>query len=141
MKRHIQTLNEMASRLRSAGRYDNALADRVILLVSELEDKKDDGFTPPILPKDGYASTKKQLAAVTAYRSGVCPADIASCLTMATLIYKWQKMDVRPPQVRLGSGGFVVAEWDGKDGGHVMIQHGEVFYECCPQFILEPAIA
>ena len=54
---------------------------------------------------------------------------------MAVLLSKWEDLKFPPPTIRIGSGGFVIAEWDGKKGGHVMIQHGEVFIGCCPKFM------
>lgn len=133
--RHVNTINEMAKRLRAADRWDNSLSDRVNPIIELLEDVTDAGFTPPILMKDGFESSKQQLVAVTSHRIAICPADVASCLTMASLLSSWQREGVEAPEIRLGAGGFVVAEWSGKKGGHVMIQHGQVFMECAPDSI------
>jgi len=138
MQRHQNTIDEMAQRLRSAGRYDNALADRVQSLSKFLEERADDKpFHPSTETRkpgvEKFADSREQLVAVTKYRIVICPADIESCLTMATLLHQFEKAGIEPPTIRHGAGGFVVAEWDGNDGGSVMIQHGFVFWECMPK--------
>lgn len=138
MKNHENTINEMALRLRSAGRWDNTLADRVQALCAFLAGPKDDApFHPSTITRkasvDGYADARDQLVAVLRHRLVTCPADVESCLTMALLLRDFERADIEAPTVRLGAGGFCIAEWDGRGGGHIAIQHGLVFWECFPK--------
>lgn len=130
------TIAEVCWRLRSAGRWDNSLGERVQRLSKALEERPESKpFIPKVVPRGTYESAREQLAAVASYRMAVCPSDVPSVLSMCVFLHKLESQGHPAPSVRLGSGGFVVAEWDGRNGGHVLIQHGQMFLECAPKFL------
>lgn len=130
-------IDEMATRLRSAGRWDNRLADRVGFYVRQvgalaahvettaLPQAADYGSVRR--PLEDYEACRTVLLAITTCRSTVRP-DAASCLTLAVLLDRWEQEWADPPSnIRLMDVGGIAVEWD-KDRGdrQVIIHHGVV---------------
>lgn len=134
-------LSEMARRLRSAERWDNAIADKLQFYTKRVDDLEAAVRVP--VPSDGagyreirrplasWEDCRRVVAAIAGSRtSSICGGDVESCLTLAVLLYRWQEKGLQvPSDVRSMDTGAVAVEWDKKNGDRmVIIQHGVVMH-------------
>lgn len=117
-------LDEMASRLRNAGAWDNAVADGLAMLKDRIRvleqhsrfERYEEGKVQR--PLKSWEDCRKVLAAIAASRWSTfsdIAAPVESVLTVAVLLDRWEREGVPvPSDLRVLMHGAICVEWAGQ---------------------------
>lgn len=120
----VSVLDEMATRMRAAGIWDNRLGDSLQFLLRRIElleeFSKFEQFEVRTIrrPLDSWKSCRDVLLAITQSRRSTLsewPAPLTACLNLAVNLALWERDGVpQPTDIRGMSHGGIAVEWKDK---------------------------